>query len=126
MSPENTGSLEDIRFDGDNLYREENYSDMHVGSIRRMVPVKKDGSEDTARRTLFIGQAHLMSQMGPIPVQAEIEAETLEQAIAAYPEAIREAIQRMAQEAREAQRDQASRIVVPEAGGAAPGNIHLK
>jgi hypothetical protein len=66
--------LSDIQVDRNNLYREENYTDLKVASIRRLVPVKPDGTPDMTRRQVFIGQTHLMSQMGPLPVQCNIEA----------------------------------------------------
>ena len=54
-----------------------------------------------------------MSQMGPVPVQCRIEAQSLEEAVAKFPEAMKEAIARLVDEARELQRREASRIVVP-------------
>ena len=47
------------------------------------------------------------------------EASTLEEAIAKFPEAIKEAVDRLVEEAKEIRRREASRIVVP--GGPLPG-----
>ena len=50
----------EIRVDKSNLYREETYSDLKVASIRRLTPVHEDGSEDSERDTLFIGETTLI------------------------------------------------------------------
>ena len=71
--PENT--LADIQLDVSNLYREESYTDLKVGSLRRLTPVTEDGEQDSTRPVLFMGQAQLMSQMGPLPVSCEIDAD---------------------------------------------------
>jgi len=41
--------LSDVKMDMANLYREEAYTDMKTGGIRKLAPVKLDGSEDTSR-----------------------------------------------------------------------------
>jgi hypothetical protein len=62
---------------------------------------------------LFIGQTTLLSQAGPVPVQCPIEATSLGEAMTRFPGAVNEAIERMIDEAREMQRQESSRIVVP-------------
>ena len=115
---ENVG-LEDMQFDGSNIYREERLTDLKVGSIRRMVPVKIDGSDDPDRKAVFAGQTQLMTQMGPVPVEFPIEVDNLEDAVRAFPECVKKAVEQMVEEAREYQRREASRIVVP--GQESPG-----
>ena len=44
MSEQN--SIEDIQFNGDNIYKEETFTDLEVGTIRKLTPIKADGSED--------------------------------------------------------------------------------
>ena len=73
--------LTDIRVDAANLYREEVFTDLRVATIRHLVPVNEDGSTDTSRPALFSGQTNLMSQAGPLPVEAPIEATSLAEAI---------------------------------------------
>ncbi|MDA0744928.1 MAG: hypothetical protein O2954_00275 [bacterium] len=114
-------SIEDIQVDVDNLYREENFTDLKVASIRRLMPVKADGSPDESREPIFVAQTHLMSQMGPLPVQAQVEAKTLEEVIQKFPEAIGKAVEEMMEEVQERRRQEASRIVVPGAGGLGGG-----
>ncbi len=104
---------EELRLDESELYREETFTDLKVGSIRRLSPVTADGKPDTGRPILFVGQTQLLTQVGPLPVQARIEARTLEEAIAKFPAAIEEAVASMMDELRDMQRREASRIVVP-------------
>jgi hypothetical protein len=109
----NTTPLSEIQLDSNNLYREESFTDLKLGSIKRLTPVQADGNPDLSRSPRFIGQTQLMSQLGPVPVTCEIEARTLEDAIAKFPEAINAAIEAMMDEAREIRRQEAGRIVAP-------------
>ena len=36
----------DVQMDAANLYREESYTDLKAGTMRKLVPVKADGSDD--------------------------------------------------------------------------------
>ena len=107
--------IDDIRLDTGNLYREESFTDLKVGSIRRLVPVTADGNPDPSRPVRFLGQTQLMSQLGPLPVQCAIEAATLAEAIERFPQAIKVAVDELVAEAREMQRREMSRIVAPTA-----------
>ena len=118
MSDETPAELAEIRVQEDNLYREETYTDLRVATIRRLVPVKPDGSPDPSRPELFSGQTNLMSQAGPLPVECPLEAATIDEAIEKFPEAIQAAVERLIEEAKEIRRREASRIVVP---GQMPG-----
>ena len=111
----NVQMIDDIRIDTASLYLEESFTDLKVGSIRRLVPVKTDGSPDPTRPVRFIGQTQLMSQLGPLPVQCAIEAATLAEAIERFPQAIKVAVDELVAEAREMQRREMSRIVAPTA-----------
>ena len=42
----------DLKLDGNNLYREESFTDMKTGAVRRLTPVKSDGSEDESRELI--------------------------------------------------------------------------
>jgi hypothetical protein len=122
-------SLNEVRVDTNHLYREEVFTDLRIATIRRLSPVRLDGSPDPARPALYSAQTTLMSQAGPLPVEAPIEAGSLEEAAAKFPAAIQEAVDRLLEEAREIRRREASRIVVPSAmppppgGGARGGGI---
>ncbi|MGE0483627.1 MAG: hypothetical protein AB7Q81_05780 [Gammaproteobacteria bacterium] len=112
--------LDSVAVDTANLYREESITDLHAATIRRLVPIRVDGSDDPARPQRFIGDTTLMTQMGPIPVQFPLDADSLEEACRLFPEGVRGAIERLNERARELAREEASRIVVP-GQGAAPG-----
>ena len=124
MSNPTSTPLDEIQVDRENLYLEEVFTDLKVATLRRLTPIKADGSPDTTRPVLFHAQTQLMSQMGPLPVNCSIDASNLEEAMQKFPEAIAAAIERMIEEAKEMQRQEASRIIVP---GAAPmgGKIKL-
>jgi len=82
-------AMGDPSLDRANLYLEETFTDLRVGSLRRLTPVKPDGSNDSSRETVFIGQAQVMSQAGPLPIQCQIDATTIDEAIDKFPEAIK-------------------------------------
>jgi hypothetical protein len=113
MNEQNLQALSEIKLDSANLYREEIFTDLRVGSIKQLTPVTADGTRDLSRPVVFLGETQLMSQMGPLPVQARIEADTLKAAIAGFPEAVQAAVEAMIDEVKELQRREMSRIVVP-------------
>jgi hypothetical protein len=121
-------SITEIKVDTSHLYREEVFTDLRIATIRRLTPVRADGTPDPSRPALYSAQTTLMSQAGPLPVEAPIDATSLEDAAAKFPAAIQEAVDRLLDEAREIRRREASRIVVPSAmppppGGARGGGI---
>lgn len=107
----------DFNIDTQNLYREEGFTDMSAGSIRRLVPVNTDGSDDTGRTAVFVGSSQLMTEQGPLPLQAQLVANDLSEAIAAFPIAMEKAMQEMVQALMRLQQEQKqtsdSRIIVP-------------
>jgi hypothetical protein len=105
--------------DAKELYREELYTDRKLGTLRVMVPVKPDGSTDDGRDTLFVGEAQLMTNMGPLPISFEIDATTLADAIAKYGEAAKAGVEHTLRELQEMRRQQQSSLIVPPAGAAA-------
>ena len=66
--------LSEIKLDEKSLYREEVFTDLRVGSLKQLTPVTSDGSRDMGRPMTYVGETQLMSQVGPLPVQAAIEA----------------------------------------------------
>ncbi len=106
------------------LYREEVITDLKAATFKVMIPVKIDGSEDESRERFISAQTSVMSPMGVIPLQAKLEAKNLEEAAAEFPAAIEKAMDRLIEEAKEMQRQEASKIVVPNAP-ANPGKIQL-
>ena len=104
----------EIAVDTQNLYREEAFTDLKAAAIRRLIPIRPDGSPDPQRSAMYVGQTQLMTPHGPLPVQAPIAAATLEEALARFPEAMQAAVAQMIAEVRRMQREEASRIVVPQ------------
>ena len=107
------------KMDSQDLYREDVYSDRRVGTIRVMTPVKADGSPDPARATSFVGQAQIMTPAGALPLSFEIEAKTLAEACEGFAAGAKVAFEETMQELQEMRRQQASSIVIPDAGAAA-------
>lgn len=120
--------LPEIKLDPTQLYREEMFTDRKAGTLRRLTPVKSDGSDDTSRPVLFSGQTQLLTPMGVLPLAFELDATNIDDACAKFPDAVKVAIEQAIEEAREMRREQASRIVVPEAGGMGgpPGGGRIK
>ena len=120
-------ALKDLRVEKDDLFLEETFTDLRVGTVRRLTPVTANGDADPGREVLYFGQAQVLSQLGPLPIQFAIEASSLEEALDRFPENAEEALAKMIEEIRELQRQQASQIVVPGMGGhggpAGPGGM---
>jgi hypothetical protein len=119
VTDQRSTSAADITVDTDNLHREEVFTDLHAASIRRLTPVKADGSTDSGRDVIYIGETNLMTQMGPLPVQFPIEAKSLDDAFNQFAEGVKGAVERLNERAKEMVREESSRIVVP--GAAPPG-----
>jgi hypothetical protein len=109
----------DFAVDANNLYREESITDLKVASIRKLVPIKLDGTKDESRTEIFVGHTQLMSPEGPIPLQARLEGNTFEEAINLFPEAMQKALGEMVenikkmQEQEQKQKKGDSRIIMP-------------
>jgi len=56
LSESAQNTIDEINVDENNLYREEIFTDLKVATIRRLTPIRPDGSEDSARPVLFMGQ----------------------------------------------------------------------
>jgi hypothetical protein len=112
--------------DSTQVYREETFTDRKVGTIRRLTPVAADGSADSARPVIFVGQAQVMTPMGALPISFELEAVTLNAAIEKFGVAAEQAVQQTMRELQEIRREQASSLVIPDAAGGAlpnPGDL---
>ena len=108
--------------DSTQIYREETFTDRKVGTIRRLTPVAADGVVDSARPVLFVGQAQVMTPMGAVPISFELDATTLNVAIEKFGAAAEQAVHQTMRELQEIRREQASSLVIPDAGGAALPN----
>jgi hypothetical protein len=117
--------MADAAMDETSLYREEIYTDRKIGTLRVLSPVKADGTPDTLRRTVYQGEAQLMTNVGPLPISFDIDANSLADAVAKYAESTKAGIERAMHELQEMRRQQSSSIVLPPAGAtlAAPGGL---
>ena len=120
MAQDNSAEL-DLAVDRQQLYREEVFTDLKVASIRRLTPVKPDGSVDKTRKLLFVGETHLVSPNGPVPIQDLIQAKDLQQAIKKFPETMRAAVDRLVEEAQKMKAQENSRIIKDEPRIIVPG-----
>jgi hypothetical protein len=114
-------NMEEFKIDRTNLYIEESFTDLKIGTVKRLTPVKTDGSEDKSRKTMFVGHTSIMTPNGPLPIQNVIEAKELAQAIKKFPEAMQEAMARLIEEVKKYQEQQQSEIQRPESNIIIPG-----
>jgi len=96
------------------LYSEETFTDRRVGTIRMLTPVKVDGSADSSRKRLFVGEAQMLTPAGILPVAFEIQASTLAEAVEKFEAGARAAVERTVKELQQLRREAASSIVVPD------------
>ena len=104
--------------DKTNLYREEAITDLKVASIRRLIPLHPDGTEDKSRASLFMGHTQLMSPQGPVPIQSPLTANNLEEAMDEFPNAMKKALEEVVENVKKMQQEQMkqkddSRIIIP-------------
>jgi len=114
-----TGSL-NFEVDKNNLYREESVTDLKIANIQRLIPVHLDGSEDSSREAVFLGRTQLTTPRGPVPIQAQLTAKTLEEAIDMFPKAMEVETQKVVESFKQMQEQQVqqkkaeqSRIIIP-------------
>ncbi len=112
MAEEN--SLENINIDGENLWKEEQITDLKVGNIRKLTPIKLDGSEDDLRTATYTATTNIMTPNGALPISGEIEATNLTEAVEKFPEAINAAVKKLQEDMIKMQQEQASQIVTPD------------
>lgn len=106
----------EARMDPSSLYREDILTDRKVGTIRMMTPIKLDGTTDASRPVIYMGEAQILTQAGPLPINFDIEAKTLKDAVEKFAPAAKEAIERTVRELQDLRRQAASSIVVPQGG----------
>jgi len=104
--PEDQETMSEFVVDRSNLYQEETYTDLKMGSIKRLTPVRPDGTVDKSRKVVFVGQTNVMTPHGPLPIQNVIAAKELQQAIKKFPEAMQAAMDRLVAEAKKYQEQQ--------------------
>ena len=103
----------DFSVDRENLYREESYTDLKTAAIRKLVPVKADGSDDPTRSPIFVGTTQILTSSGPLPVQARLPANALEDAWKEFAPTMARATEQMVAELKKLQREESSGIIMP-------------
>jgi hypothetical protein len=111
----------DFQVDRTNLYHEESFTDLKAGTIKRLTPIRPDGSADKARKTIFVGHTNILTPQGPLPIQGVIQAKELQQAIKKFPEAMEAAMNRLVEEVKKYQEREDARIQKPESRIIVPG-----
>ena len=82
----------DAKMDPTALVREDVISDRRVGTIRMLTPITVEGVRDETRDVLFFGEAQIMTQVGALPINFQIEAKTLAEAVEGYGEAAKKGL----------------------------------
>jgi hypothetical protein len=111
------------KMDAASLYREEIITDRKVGTIRMLSPIKSDGTADAARSVVYVGEAQIYTNMGPLPISFEIEAASVGEAAEKFGALAKEAIERTVKELQEMRRQASSSIVVPQGGMGGMGGL---
>lgn len=114
--------LPEIKLDAETLYREETITDGKAGTIRRMIPITANGDDDASRAVRFEGNTTLMTPAGSLPINFELDVESLSEALEQFPEAAKAGIERTMEELQEMRRQQqGSGLYVPGQGGQGGG-----
>ncbi len=123
LRPDDVGG--EPTMDASSLYREEVFTDRKVGTIRVLTPVQANGSPDLGRSVAYVGEAQLLTTVGALPLSFDIDARSLDDAVAKYAEAAKEAFDRAVQELQDLRRQASSSIIVPDRGmgGLGPGGL---
>ena len=110
-----------IEMNGADLYVEENFTDRRVGSLQRLSPVTGDGQPDPSRPVIYVGQTQVLTPAGALPLNFEIEAESLEEAVRKFGDHAKQALASTMERLEEMRREQASSLIVPGSGGGPGG-----
>ncbi|MGE5526496.1 MAG: hypothetical protein ACM3SS_22495 [Rhodospirillaceae bacterium] len=121
----NPDRMTEAKMDPNSLYREDIVTDRKVGTIRMMTPLKSDATVDASRPVIYMGEAQIMTQAGPLPINFDIEAKSLAEAVDKFGASAKDAIERTVRELQEMRRQAASSIVVPQGpmGGLGGGGL---
>ena len=120
MATPSTPRASDLNMDPSALYLEEVFTDRRIGTIRRLTPVKSDGSPDTGKPAIYVGETQVLTPAGALPIGFEIPAASLEEAAGKFGTLAKEAVERTVKEIEEMRRQAASSLVIPK-GGMPPG-----
>ena len=111
----------EITMDSGSLYHEETFTDRRVGTLQRFTPIRATGATDDKRPVLYVGETQVLTPAGALPLSFEIQASSLDDAVAKFGEGAKQALARTMRRLEELRREQASSIIVP--GAAPPGGV---
>jgi len=110
------GGVRDAKMDAASLYREEIYTDRAAATLRVLAPVTAAGAPDPGRSTVYMGEAQILTNMGPLPINFEIDATSLADAVAKYGDAAKAGVENAMRELQEMRRQASSSLVIPQGG----------
>ncbi|MGH8278712.1 MAG: hypothetical protein ACRETQ_03990 [Gammaproteobacteria bacterium] len=113
----------EIQMQAEQLYQEEVFTDRNVGTIQRLTPVTRDGGPDQTRRVIYSGATQVLTPLGTLPINFDIEAKSLKEAADNFGNAAKAAIEQTMKRLEELRREAASSIVVPGAGNSGLGGL---
>ncbi len=111
----------DVQMEADSLYREETFTDRRVGTLQILTPVNSDGTADSTRQAVYVGQTQILTPAGALPLNFELEASSLQEAVEKFGDGAKSALSDAMQRLDEMRREAASSIIVPGSGGAGGG-----
>ncbi len=111
----------DVQMEANSLYREETFTDRRVGTLQILTPVNSDGTTDSARQAVYVGQTQILTPAGALPLNFELEATSLQEAVEKFGDGAKSALSDAMQRLDEMRREAASSIIVPGSGGAGGG-----
>ena len=112
-------TADELKMDTSTLFREEVVTDRKVGTIRILIPIKPDSTEDNDRKRIHVGETQIMTQMGALPLAFQLECETLAEAVEKFSEGAQVAVERAMGELQKMRQEATSSIVLPD--GMPPG-----
>ena len=111
----------DVQMEANSLYREETFTDRRVGTLQILTPVNSDGTTDSTRQAVYVGQTQILTPAGALPLNFELEASSLQEAVEKFGDEAKSALSDAMQRLDEMRREAASSIIVPGSGGAGGG-----
>ena len=113
----------DIQMEADSLYREETITDRRVGTLQKLTPIKPDGSRDDARNDVYLGQTQIFTPAGTLPLNFEVEASSLDDAVAKFGDSAKAALADAMERLEALRRESESSIIVPGSGQDGHGRV---
>jgi len=107
----------EISMDSESLFKEEMFTDRKVGTIQRLTQVDGEGQPVEGGEVLFVGQTQLMTRAGPLPLNFELDANTLSEAAEKFAAGANQAMEETVKRLEDMRREQSSSIIVPDAAG---------